>query len=231
MPCFGSDPQCNMCTRFSSVGFVGHIVNPLNRAWILTILLVLAYLVARSHLWFYGPVHALSALPALFSVTQKKLWNAYIDETMQSLTLFRTTERRKFKIRYKTNYLGREAGPTWSWWDLWIWYDDEATVRQGIMQRDWKSAPQYKENAKPPSWLSRVYKDACLAARVPRCQRAMLSMLFTCVLISDTEKTVAMNLTASRNGWGYGQIFALVATIPSVAAVGSVILRIGHQPV
>jgi uncharacterized integral membrane protein len=106
-----------------------------------------------------------------------------------------------------------------------MWYDDETTARAGIKDRRWRQAPT---NAKTSSWAMRVYRDARLAILVPRCQRAMISLVLASVLIIDIERTVALNLTASSNKWGYGQIFAMVATIPCVGAVMALMARVGR---
>jgi hypothetical protein len=50
------------------------------------------------------------------------------------------------------------------------------------------------------------------------------------VLIADCERAVRMNLAASGNNWGYGQIFALVATLPAVTEVTKLLLRLGRKP-
>jgi uncharacterized integral membrane protein len=142
-----------------------------------------------------------------------KAWIAYIDTTQESIQNYRLADTQRIRAR------NPRAIPAINW--FFMWYDDETTARAGI---------KTPTNAKTSSWATRVYHDALLAIRVPRCQRAIISLLLACILVIDTEKTVALNLTASRNQWGYGQIFALVATIPSVGAVVTLLVRIGRMP-
>jgi hypothetical protein len=219
MPCLGSDPQCNLCTRTIFLGFHGHITTPLNRSWILITVFVTGYFALRTHIWFYGLSHALSSVPALISTTQKQAWIAYIDATQKSIQTHRLADTRRIRARNPRAYPVINL--------FFMWYDDETTAQAGIKARSWKQAPT---NAKTSSWATRVYHDAFLAILVPRCQRAIISLFLACILIFDTEKSVALNLTASRNEWGYGQIFALVATVPSVAAVVPLLLRVGRTP-
>ncbi|OGE51632.1 hypothetical protein PENARI_c012G07482 [Penicillium arizonense] len=65
---------------------------------------------------------------------------------------------------------------------------------------------------------------------IPRCQRMIVALFIAGILIANCERTVRMNLTASGSKWGYGQIFALVATLPAVTEVTKLLLRLGRKP-
>ncbi len=58
-----------------------------------------------------------------------------------------------------------------------------------------------------------------LALRIPRIQRFALATLFASIWTYDTERVVKLNLQRNANDWGYGQISAIILTVPSVAGV------------
>ncbi|KAM0242196.1 hypothetical protein ACHAP5_007282 [Fusarium lateritium] len=217
MPCMGAEPQCNLCTRTSMLGHVGHVTTATNRSLRLAIILITSYFWLRSVFWFYGLRHFLEAFPALFSETRKQAWNAYIDRTHDDLT--------RWRVRHLSRV--RHGNLLRSLTLFWLWYDDDATARRGIEQRRW-GQNQFKD-LQQDNWIRRVWDDAILAIRVPRCQRAIAVLLLTALLILGTEQTVKLNLTAAGNKWGYGQIFALVATVPSVADTVKLLLRLGRR--
>ena len=105
--------------------------------------------------------------------------------------------------------------------------DDDQTIRQGIKQRRWWTSPS---SGKQNTWFGRVCDDAKLVMGIPRFQRMIAALCIAGVLIADCERTVRMNLTESGNEWGYGQIFALVATLPAVMEVTKLLLRLGRKP-
>jgi hypothetical protein len=115
----------------------------------------------------------------------------------------------------------------WSSTPIWLWYDDNRIAREGIKQRKWRNSPV---SAGQRIWLGRVCNDAKLAIGIPRCQRMIIALSIAGILIVDCERTVRMNLTASGNKWGYGQIFALVATMPAVTEATKLLLRLGRKP-
>jgi hypothetical protein len=218
MPCMGAEPQCNLCTRTSLFGHVGRVTTDINRSFRLAIILVTSYFWLRSVVWFYGLRHFFEAFPALFSETRKQAWNSYIDRTHDELTTWR--------VQYLSR--ARQKNPSVkSIIPFWLWYDDDATARRGIEQRRWRQN-QFRD-LRQTSWIRRVWGDAKLASCVPRCQRAIAVLLLTGFLILGTEQTVKLNLTAAGNKWGYGQIFALVATVPSVADTTKLLLRLGRK--
>jgi hypothetical protein len=218
MPCMGAEPQCNLCTRTSFFGYASRVTTDKSRSIRLAIILVTSYFWLRSVVWFYGLRHFFEAFPALFSETRKQAWNSYIDRTHDEL----------MKWRVQSLSRARQKNPPMRSMILFrLWYDDDATAREGIEQRRWQQT-QFRDLGQI-SWIGRVWGDAMLAIRVPRCQRAIAVLLLTALLIFNTEQTVKLNLTAAGNKWGYGQIFALVATVPSVADTIKLLLRLGKK--
>ncbi|CAF3475686.1 unnamed protein product [Fusarium graminearum] len=219
MPCMGAEPQCNLCTRSSLFGHASRVATHGNRSLRLGVVLFTSYLWLRQVVWSYGPRHYFESVPATLSETRKQAWNSYIDENRDSLTTWRL---RRLARERKYDQFSRFLIPGW------LWYDDVTTARRGIEQRRWKRfLPLDKQKV---NWFVRVWEDATVAIRVPRCQRAIVALLLSVLLISDTEHTVKLNLSADRDQWGYGQILALVATIPSVADVTRLLLRLGKRP-
>lgn len=218
MPCLGSDRQCNLCTRSSSFGFAGHIVTPFNRSSQLTLLLWILFFWTGQSAWTYGPLHLFQSLQTPFSATSHQAWVWYNNETRRSLTEWRLTALQIARSR---------NSKVWSIITILLWYDDDQTVRDGIKRRKWRSSPV---SARQSTWLGRVCHDAKLSMTIPRCQRLIVAICIAGILIADCERTVRMNLTASGNKWGYGQIFALVATLPAVTETAKLLLRLGRTP-
>lgn len=216
MPCLGSDPRCNLCARSSTFGVVRHIVTPVNRSFHLIQLLCVVFMWFRQHAWVYGPLHLLESLKTPFSETSHQAWVWYNNEIRRSLTEWQLTNLRI--VRSKNQ---------WSMTPMWLWYGDDQTAREGIKQRKWRNSPV---GAGQSTSLSRVYNNARLALRIPRCQRMIIALSIAGVMIADCERTVRMGLTASGNEWGYGQIFAIVATLPAVTEVAKLLPRLGRKP-
>lgn len=222
MPCVGTNHDCNLCTRTYTVGFAGHIAAPFNRSTRLATSIITSFLSLRSDLWFYGIVNTLQSVPAMFSRVRRRRWIAYGDQTLETLTSWRMQDIRLGKERVRAR---NPNGKLWSATYIWLWYDDHTTV--AMKRAEWR---RVQVSLGRETWLSRVLADIKVAIRVPRCQRATISLALAAILIYDIEKQVNMNLTASRDDWGYGQTFALVATIPSVAAAITMLLRLGKKP-
>ncbi|KAM6476495.1 hypothetical protein HDV62DRAFT_375271 [Trichoderma sp. SZMC 28011] len=224
MPCLGTVHECNLCTRSSTFGHSVHTITPLRRSFRLAVLVCLSLVTLRSYFWSYGPLHTLQPLPAMFSNTQRQKWISFIDETQESFDHFRAQLLRQQKAREKAK------NPSARWWSIiyvWIWLNDTTTIKSKV-ERISETKPLCDSgNTK---WPSRVWSDTKIALRVPRCQRAFLILIYTAVGIWDMEKTTTLNFTMSRNAWGYGQTFALIATIPSVSAVITLLLRMGRKP-
>ncbi|KAL4905801.1 hypothetical protein BDW74DRAFT_177503 [Aspergillus multicolor] len=217
MPCFGDNPQCNLCARASTFGIPGRVVNPVNRSFKLAILTFTIFVWLRAQAWVYGPWHLLASLKTPFSQSSHLAWARYVDETQQNLTEWREADIRRLRARIPKIR---------SIISIWQWYDDATTAREGIKKRQWRN---HLANSTDRSWLVRVYSDARLAIRVPRCQRMIVALVISGILIADCESTVSMNLTKSSNDWGYGQIFGLVATLPSVTDLTKLLLRLGRE--
>lgn len=45
----------------------------------------------------------------------------------------------------------------------------------------------------------------------------------------DTELSIKYNISATRDEWGYGQIFALVSTLPALSAATKLVLQLGKR--
>lgn len=218
MPCLGNHPQCNLCARSSTFFVDGNIVTPLNRSYQLIMMLCVVYFWFKQNLWTYGPFHLLQSLRTPFSDTSHQAWLSYNYETRRSLTEWRHTDLRIIRSRNPR---------MWSFTKILLWMDDDQTIRQGIKQRRWWTSPS---SGKQNTWFGRVCDDAKLVMGIPRFQRMIAALCIAGVLIADCERTVRMNLTESGNEWGYGQIFALVATLPAVMEVTKLLLRLGRKP-
>jgi hypothetical protein len=217
MPCLGNEPQCNLCSRSSTLGTVSHITRPLSRSFKLFASLLTAFLWFRGHVWVYGPFHFFGSLKTPFSQASYKAWTSCAYQTKQTLLEWRVADL----------WIVRRKNPNvWSLTSFWLWYDDEKTARSGIREEKLKTSSPIKRQA---TWLGRVYRDAGFALKVPRCQRMALSLAVTVILTVDCERTVHLNLTNSANEWGYGQIFALVATLPAISEVTRLVLRLGSE--
>lgn len=181
-------------------------------------MLCVVYIWFRQNLWTYGPFHLFESLRTPFSDTSHQAWLSYNSETRRSLTEWRHADLRIVRSRNPN---------VWSITTIFLWMDDDQTTREGIKQRRWRKS---SISARPNTWFGRVCDDAKLAAGIPRCQRMIAALFIAGVLIADCERTVRMNLTASGNKWGYGQIFAPVATLPAVMEVTKLLLRLGRKP-
>ena len=165
----------------------------------------------QSNTWTYGPGHYFRTLPAMVSRAQRKAWASYMDETHESLKIWR---ERNVKTRKLPSFISA----------MWLWYDDETTVASGIKQHRWK---QVTSSNSKVSRVQSSFIDAKLALRVPRCQRALLALAIAVTWIYDNEKTIKINLTQSANDWGFGQIASMVLSVPAAASLVQLLLRIG----
>lgn len=224
MPCLGIDHECNLCTRSSFLGHSGHTISPFRRSFRLAILISFSFRTLRSYLWLYGPLHTLQSVPVMFSQAQRKKWISYIDQTHESLTHSRLQRLRQQKASAKAK---NPNARLWSIIYIRLWVNDQTTIQSTAKQLADRKPPCDFGNR---NWLSRVWAGTKIAVRVPRCQKAFLILIYTAFSIWDMENTTTLNFTVSRNDWGYGQTFALIATIPSVTAIITILLRMGRKP-
>lgn len=227
MPCFGTEPQCNLCMRSSFMGYSFRIVLATNRSVRLAIQLFLLIIWLRDQAWEYGPVHYLQAFPALLSERRKGDWNSYIDDHIMANADWRrkvVEEHRRRWIRDK----GKKVDP---WYfklynHYMFWLNEGTTAKAKIENEVRKRQALHRSST---TWAGRVWTDATHAIRTARCQRAIVALVITVIYVCDIEKEVQLNLTGSSNSWGYGQIFALLAAIPSVSAATKLFLNLGRR--
>jgi hypothetical protein len=114
-----------------------------------------------------------------------------------------------------------------------MWFANDSTARASVVQRRRERAMVSTQEAGTRSWLrehmGRVWGDIRAVAVVPRCQRAVIALVFTGIFILDTERMVSLNLIMADEEWSYGQILALVATLPSVFEAITLVLDIAQD--
>lgn len=228
-PCLGSHPECNFCTRSVAFAFeIGHVVSHWERSWRIFWVGVVCFVWFRGFTYFYGLFHFFDAIPAMFSDRLKSRWIRFAVDTQHSVDSWRV-HTLKYRQREWALAHPEQKAPRnfFSVIKFFIWFDDETTVREEIKRKQWSQLSAQKHQA---SRLMRAIAHLKLALRTPRFQRAMIAILVSVSWIISTERFVALN-TTSANTWGFGQIFALIATVPSVASLVKLSLRIGRADV
>ncbi len=99
------------------------------------------------------------------------------------------------------------------------WYTDEETLRDGLRRLT-------QRHGHSQLTIS-FYTKTKLALRIPRIQRFLLALIFASIWTYDTERVVKLNLQSNANEWGYGQISAMILTVPSVAGVMQMVINSG----
>ena len=106
------------------------------------------------------------------------------------------------------------------------WNNDDTTVSEGIKQLRWKQGPsRYDER----STTERILSGARLAIRVPRCQRACVSLVVIVFYIYDLEMTTRADVNSAANTWGYGQIATMILSIPALTSCLKLVPGLRHK--
>ena len=212
-PCLGSHPSCNNCTQTVWFFFRGHLADRWTRSLHMFFIVIILQFWTQRLIWTYGPTHYFQTILAVFSQARAKEWSSYVNDTQMSLKLWRERNLRGDK---KTPWISK----------FWLWYNDETTVASGIKANRWRHAQALgSANGR----LRSLCADVRVALRVPRCQRAMIGLVFAVIWITNSEEMIRLNLTTSANDWGYGQIASMVLSAPSVASLVQLLLRVGKS--
>ena len=205
-PCFGSNPECNLCTKTVFAWSVSYAVGMF--ASILRIFTVglIASAWLNATFWVYGPLHSIAALLAMFSESRSRRWIEFAETTDNDLTTWRQKELKR--LRRKGGWGGIVLV-------FFLWYEDTTPVQTIINARRWNRVPA---SSSSPGWLRRVWSDARQAFAAPRFQRMAIGLVFSIVYVSNTEYTVRINLDDGANSWGFGQILSMVTAVPFVAS-------------
>lgn len=213
-PCLGSDPQCNMCTRRAGLFTTWPASRYFYRSLDVSILLIVVVFWAHAQWWNYGLGHYILTVPALLSETKARDWKRYVWTTQR--TLFDWRDRR-IKIY-----------PFWiSFPRFFFWFEHDSTVSAQLKAR--RRAHTAGPHTTKSRWLRRVWDDSILTTRVPRAQRAMIGVALIVRWAIATEWMVKTNVTQNANEWGFGQISALILSVPAVASLVKLLLRLGRE--
>lgn len=124
MPCLGSSPECNLCTRYSLFGIVSRIVTPFNRYFRFFVDGTIFFFFTRGHIWFFGCKHFLEAFPASLDDKLKTEWISYLDKTYED-----SSESNRLWLEEHPKQLGSAFAY------LQRWLDDTTPVALVIKQR------------------------------------------------------------------------------------------------
>ena len=212
-PCLGSTSQCNMCTKRTAYFFyTNHAVSRPLRASNVFTLFFICTLWGQGQWWTYGPMHYVKTVPALLSDSKAKRWRECVIATHQSLSEW----RREFKKRTP-----RRSQPMVAFFH---WWSNEDTVSAWLEDKRQELAPGLYS-----TWFHRVWIDTKIAVRVPRAQRALVGVILVILYTVATERSVKMNFAEEANTWGFGQIASLILTMPAVASLLKLVMRLGRH--
>lgn len=211
-PCLGSQPQCNLCKRIYFL-VDDHAINRRRRAWLFFLSLMTLNLWLRGPFWAYGPYNYFESVLALFSNAHRNSWLADVTHSHSSVQAWRKARRKALRRKYFNC-------------DPWEWYDHDATAAEGIKQLRWKRS---SANHTSEGRAQRVMSSAWLAIRVPRCQRALIGLIFIIIYVYNIEMTTRANVNEAAENWGYGQIATVVLSIPSLMGCLKLFLRLGKE--
>lgn len=210
-PCAGQDPVCNLCVKVYWLGIQGSACTPLNRSVDITLVFVLLGFWLRGNIWLWGLGHMIAAIPALFSRRRRHIWREYI---------------RVYNAEHPEIIWYKFRGKRWS-----FQVEDWPSIRQVVDERakdQGELAAHQLRTSRLSSWITKVLAGISSALRATRLWVTMLVLIIWALAIVNTEKTLALNMELSMDSWSYGQIFALVATVPSVYSLLQLVLRLGR---
>ncbi|KAK1832791.1 hypothetical protein QBC39DRAFT_256134 [Podospora conica] len=217
-PCFGSSPECNLCTRSTMFWVTFDEVHFLGRSFKVGAVFLVGVAWLNATLLTYGPLHSIQAVPAMFSETWAAEWAAFAKTTEGDLTAWR---KKRVRVQRRKREWTRFAINSFL-----LWYEDNTPLRTAIEDRRWRRPPTRHP---APGWWQRVWTNLRLASTVPRFQRMIISLVFAVVYISNTELTVRANLDDEANGWGFGQILSMLAAVPFMASTIELAFRLGAR--
>lgn len=218
-PCFGSTPECNLCTKTGALWYSFNVVSDWGLMSRVAAVFIVGISWVKSTFLTYGPLHSIQAVPAMFSKLRAERWSEFARSTQSDLMEWRRERLRGFRRR------GERKGGTWT--HVFIWYEDTTSVKAVIGARRWARPPKRQKEA--PGWLQRVWSDLRMASTAPRFHRMVISLVFSVVYICNTEYTVRINLDDGASAWGFGQILSMATAVPFMASIIELVFRLGAR--
>lgn len=196
-PCFGSDPQCNLCVRLGLGPFTTHATNAISRSTRLLPTCIAFSFWVNNLLWTYGPWNYIRTIPAIFFPTYRHQWQQVVKMTYTTLQ----HGRRRYN-----NAIPR----------MWHWYFDDTKVGEHIRA---SRRTRFHRYGNAGAWEMGLISQAWSVLCLPRCQRALIALVIIGLLIPYIEKTVELNLSNKASDWSFGQMYAIILCIQPVAEV------------
>lgn len=218
-PCFGSTPECNLCTKAGVLWYSSNVVSDWGLITRIFPVFIVGISWVKSTFLTYGPLHSIQAVPAMFSESRAEGWSEFARSTQRDLMEWRRERLSGYRRR------GERKDGTWT--HVFIWYEDTTPVKAVIDARRWAQPPKRQKEA--PGWLQRVWSDLRMASMAPRFQRMLIALGFSVVYIYNTEYTVRINLDDGASAWGFGQILSMATAVPFMASIIELAFRLGAR--
>jgi hypothetical protein len=196
-PCFGSDPQCNLCVRIGLGPLTTHQTDEASRFLQLASSYLMAIFWLQDVWWIYGPWHYIQTIPAIFSSSHRHQWQKVARMTHNNLQ-----QRRQRKGGCVTFIIR--------------WYYDNTKAGENVRVSQRPQPRQYRNVSAWKTWLISLTRTAIL---VPRCQRALIALLLIGIWITYIEGSVQLNLSNKADDWSFGQMYAMIMCIQPTAQV------------
>lgn len=208
--------------------------------------------------WDYGLRHMVMAIPAMFSAQRREEWVSVTDRTpkeamdhhLRLLAHLRENDpltysaeevdgllRSPSRIDRFMGHLAPLLRPGMALMSfigrklllvfrIPIWYGDTTPVNSRVVGQGGQTGQPANDSR---GWFRRAASDVIQASKFPRFQRMLVALVLIACWITNTEITIRANWTAEANDWGFGQIFAMAATVPILARFIKLALRFGAK--
>lgn len=210
--CAGHDPACNLCVKGYWLGIQCSVCRPISRSFDLAMLIAFMCSWFWTNIWTFGLSHFLAAVPAIFSRRRARMWRENIREHKR----LSRPQFTSFMFRGKRRYLQLA-----DWSKTRQVMDEQAEGGENLARYQSKTSQR-------PSWVTRALDETASAPHAKRIWVTVVALITCALSIFNTEKALEINMVLSTNSWSYGQMFALVATVPSVYSLLRLILRLGR---
>lgn len=210
--CAGHDPACNLCVKGYWLGIQCSVCRPISRSFDLAMFLAFMCSWFWTNIWTFGLSHFLAAVPAIFSRRRARMWMENIREHKR----LSRPQFTSFMFRGKRRYLQLA-----DWSKTRQVMDEQAEGGENLARYQSKTSQR-------PSWVTRALDETASAPHAKRIWVTVVALITCALSIFNTEKALEINMVLSTNSWSYGQMFALVATVPSVYSLLRLILRLGR---
>ncbi|KAK0740594.1 hypothetical protein B0T18DRAFT_393378 [Schizothecium vesticola] len=88
-PCFGSSPECKLCTKSGVLWYSFNVASDWGRISRIAAVLIVGISWVKSTLLTYGPLHSIQAVPAMFSESRAARWSDFAKSTQSDLVAWR----------------------------------------------------------------------------------------------------------------------------------------------